>query len=387
MEKTKKLQFLNGFRGFLALVVVLNHFVCTFYPALYNANQEQSHMAQMLDVKLASTPFNLLWNGNWAVCTFFLIGGFVLSYKYFTNEQISRTAFAESLIKRYFRLMVPCLGITLIVYVLMKFGIFYNIRASELTKSSWWLGTFWNFDTSFLKALKSGLWDVVFEGDSSYNTAFWTVVWEMKGFLVGLSFIAIFREKRPLFIYLITFVLYWKSYVSCFIVGIFLCDMYCKGKLENKIFSNKVVYIVLMVLAWWVSSYPTGLNVNYFGLTIPNQLPDMYRIYHTLGGMLCIVLIVNSKYLIALFESKLFLYLGEISFSMYAVHMVVIGTLSCWMFLKLQERIRYMYAVITTCVVSLAVTMCFSMLYQKTVEKYSDVLSRHVILNRYGIRK
>ena len=60
------------------------------------------------DVKLASSPFGFVINGNFWVCVFFLLAGFFAAYNIFSTpiEKTQEKA-SKSIMKRYPRLMLP----------------------------------------------------------------------------------------------------------------------------------------------------------------------------------------------------------------------------------------------------------------------------------------
>ncbi|WP_443147193.1 acyltransferase family protein [Paenibacillus sp. KACC 21273] len=83
----QKLKYLDGLRGLAALIVVISHFVVAFYPSLYNGSIDSVHTQKSLELWISKSPFNLFYNGNFAVCVFFVLSGYVLSYKFFITKR------------------------------------------------------------------------------------------------------------------------------------------------------------------------------------------------------------------------------------------------------------------------------------------------------------
>lgn len=154
----QKIKYLNGIRGLAALFVVANHFVVAFYPALYNSDINQIHTASAVELLIAKSPLNLFYNGNFAVCIFFILSGYVLSNKYFST--MDNEVLVASAVKRYFRLLVPVFVTVLLVFFLMKISFFFNNKAGALSFSDWWLGSFWNFEPTLLHTLQNAVFDV-----------------------------------------------------------------------------------------------------------------------------------------------------------------------------------------------------------------------------------
>ena len=115
--KPKKINCLEGVRALSCLGVVLCHFQNGFLP-----NSRMAHA-------FFKTPLYYLFSGNTAVRVLFTLSGFVLCYKYFRTDDYS--AVEQDTLKRYFRLMLPTLAVTLLACVLMRFGLMWNGEAAQ----------------------------------------------------------------------------------------------------------------------------------------------------------------------------------------------------------------------------------------------------------------
>ena len=146
-----KIRYLDGLRGLAAFEVIFHHFILAFYPALFSGPEILTHMKAGDEVYLSGSPLNLLYNGNFAVCIFFVLSGYVLSHKFFLHKD--HEIITASAIKRYVRLAIPVAVSIFCVFILMKFSLFYNQQAAEISGSGW-LGGFWTFKPDFMDALK-----------------------------------------------------------------------------------------------------------------------------------------------------------------------------------------------------------------------------------------
>lgn len=132
----KKIRYLDGLRGLAAFQVVFHHFILAFYPALFlGAADNPNHMAAGWEAFGSGSFLNLFWDGNFAVCIFFVLSGFVLSHKFFVRKESKIVT--ESAVKRYFRLAIPVAFSVLVAFLVMKFSLFYNQPAAAISGSGW----------------------------------------------------------------------------------------------------------------------------------------------------------------------------------------------------------------------------------------------------------
>src|ERR1700722_1634970 len=82
----KRVLFVDGMRGIASVIVVFYHTLLSFYPAVLVFDTQYSHSSNLFEKKLTLTIFNLLYSGSFAVCMFFVISGYALSYSFFKNK-------------------------------------------------------------------------------------------------------------------------------------------------------------------------------------------------------------------------------------------------------------------------------------------------------------
>src|SRR5271155_3597568 len=104
-----RFRFLDGLRGWAAVVVLLHHVFVDGLPA----------NALMADRNLWAKVFFL--NGTLAVCVFFVISGFSLSIRHL--DRGDGRALARVASGRYLRLAVPIFAICAITHVLLLLGL------------------------------------------------------------------------------------------------------------------------------------------------------------------------------------------------------------------------------------------------------------------------
>lgn len=389
-QPEQQMEYLNGLRGLAAFIVVLHHFSLAFYPAVYSGVAKKAHiLSYPIEVAIAKTPLNLIFSGNFAVCIFFILSGYVLTYKYFKVNELE--ILASGAVRRYFRLGIPILFSMFLAFVFMKFHLFYNQEASLITKSDWWLATFWTFPPNFFAMLKEALWGVLLNKDySSYNTILWTMNYEFLGSMLVFSLAALFGKVRNRYwIYTLIACLFFfdktNYYYSAFVIGVMLGDIYSQ-KTNLSLFNNRFSTLLLLISGLFLGSYPFELNVEgtmyqYMKLGI---LQNPGAQYHILGALFIMLALLNSKRLQAFFSKVPFIFLGKISFSLYLLHLIFICSFSSYIFLYFESFAKYNTAFVLTIFLSIPLLIGASWVVFTFVDANAVFASKVIYKNLFG---
>ncbi len=386
----QQMEYLNGLRGLAALVVVLHHFSVGFYPSLYTGVEKKAHiLSYPIEVTISKTPLNVIFSGNFAVCIFFVLSGYVLTYKYFKIKD--REILSSGVVRRYFRLGIPILFSMVLAYIFMKFNFFHNQEAALITKSDWWLATFWTFPPNFYVMLKEALWGVLLNKEySTYNTILWTMNYEFLGSMLAFSLAGLFGNVRKRYwIYALLAILFFfdktNYYYSAFVVGVMLGDM---DNQESKpsLFSNKILNLFMLVGGLFLGSYPFELNVE--GTIYQNMKLDVLQApgaqYHILGAVFIMLALLNSKNLQAFFSKAPFIFLGRISFSLYLIHLIFICSFSSYIFIYFESIFKYNTAFALTFALSIPLLMAASWMVYRLVDANAVSASKFIYINLFG---
>lgn len=371
-----KLIFLDGLRGAAAFIVVLAHFFQVFLPSVFEGNGEISHFS--FEIPASQTPFNLLFNGNFSVCLFFVLSGYVLSYRFFRSKD--NAIIYSSAARRYFRLAVPAFASVLLAYLVILVGAGWFGEVSAVTKSS--MHDPYTIMPSVWTLLKEGLYHNFFTYGSQFNPVLWTMTYELFGSFLIFAFLLLFGHFKIRFIiYPIIMYYFLDSYYLAFILGLLLSDLHNSNEKNRLQFIKRPwINVILMVVGLYVGSFP---YVNWVG-TIYEPLVwnqptfSFFIFYHVIGAFFIMTAVLNSNWMQTLFASKPFAFLGKISFSLYLVHFTVICTLSSFMFLKLSPYLSYGFNLMITVLVSLIVIFGLAHLMNRYVDQPTiDFLSKH----------
>jgi len=164
---------LDSLRGFAATIVVLNH----FFLATNSTGSKED---------LLRTLVNPFQNGPTAVTLFFLISGFVLALPVWRANPQNYCVF---IVRRICRIYLPYLfGLALSVL-----GASFFASRSIAGLSQWFYGT-WTGPVDWRLVLKH----ILFVGPSynarEFNTAFWTLIIEMRVSIIFPFFLLVLRR-------------------------------------------------------------------------------------------------------------------------------------------------------------------------------------------------
>lgn len=315
-----RIDYIDGVRGFFALYVVYIHCNAFFYNTL--------------------SP--CFFDATGAVCGFFILSGFVLSYRFWQNPNISLLTSAA--LRRYIRLTLPSLGSVLFAYILIKNGWIVHHEVMANTTTIDFVANYYNFVPRLRDAVWAGFWGIYFSYDQavSYNPVLWTMEWELKGSFLSFAFLAIFGSlTRRIFLYPLFIILTIKTLYLNFLIGIMFSDLlYSKEgkKLHKLIAGKKLISWLFLFCGIFLNFYATDINsqlfnkMNFSVLQYFQIIPEWF--YHTLSAAMFIFAVIQLQILQKIFSWKVLRKIGEYSFSLYLVHLPIIFSLGAIVFLK-----------------------------------------------------
>ncbi|MGZ6005784.1 MAG: acyltransferase family protein [Candidatus Saccharimonadales bacterium] len=380
MNGEQKYHSLDGLRGLAALVVVLLHYVTAFLPFLIGYTITQRHTA--LDRIISTTPLQLPFAGNFAVCIFFVLSGFVLSLSFFKHKNVD--VLISSAARRYFRLMIPALGSVLFVWLVLSLGFIHSHQASPLTESAW-LANFWNFQGNIFHVLYQGLFGTFFTMYTAfgiaYNPVLWTMHYELFGSFLVFMYLALFgKTNNRWFFYAVFGVIFMQTYYLAFVAGMVIADIFLNYPKTKERISKRLLWVLLPIGltlgAWNTETIYTGM---YSSIVLPFfTKPETETLAHTIGAIIVILAILRLNLLERLFCTRPMQYLGKISFSLYLTHFVIMGSFASYVFVHLLPRTGYKLGFVLTFLPSLAVTFAVAMVYTRLVDIPSIAVSKKI---------
>ena len=191
---SSRLLYLDGLRGWMALIVVLSHLSRTL---LLDPSQLSTHGGEWLFFWLKWTPLGVATDGIQAVYVFFVISGVALSYPVLRAANPGRTL-ATMALYRYPRLTVPVLASCLLLWLLLASGALPTQAVAEHRADPAWWSQLYAFSADFLAMLKFALWNTYLPGfpsSESWNVVLWTMPVELPGSFLIFAMLAFIRWR------------------------------------------------------------------------------------------------------------------------------------------------------------------------------------------------
>ena len=370
----KDTNWIYGLKLLAAFCVVIHHYALYFFPAFIDGNSNLVRTSNAIELKFVNMPFNIFsWGGNVCVAIFFIISGFLIYYKSYYNK----VDIKESTIKRYFRLALPMLFMTLIyIFVVLILSIKKDaLLCSEVYGK---IGGYCGYKFSIFKALYESMIGFFANGNTEINPVLWTMKGELIGSFVILCYSEIFKkDKNKTLIYIISILLLHQTVIFPFLLGMILCNIYLNNKYDN-LLKNPIIKIILIILSLYFCgfTYQTYGTKLYKFLSI--KLSDALLFYHTIGSFLLILTIIKSNILKKILSYPIYKKYANLSFSIYLFHWLILNTFSMTMMNLLLRRLNYKYSFILMFITSFIVILIISHFFGEIVMKYTKITTEKI---------
>ena len=346
-EKKKDIA-LEAIRGIAAISVLLWHCCLGFLPEYVGVAKHDGITSWQ------GSPFFVFLNGTAAVSLFFVLSGYILTRRYFLSGDTRMLM--KGALKRWPRLMGPVLITVLISYACFHFRFYFFEKAGASLGTPFLAKFFWStenpFPVSFSGALLQGSFFTFFRGDSFYNSSLWTMQPELIGSFVAFGMAPLFWEARKISTLSVLFLTgclillthFLRSELVAFPVGVAMAALLPR----NTQFSVYVITVGLLLLAL----YLLGSSCKRIGIYTPLSWIDptqkLVTYFYILGAAIIIGLVEVVPAWHKFLSGSFWKWLGEFSFPIYLIHLVVICSLGCLVYLH--------YGRVAAIVVSLVVT-------------------------------
>ena len=323
IDKTKQVDMLTGLKGIACFVVMLNHFAGVFYETEFRPWERYPLVT-------------LFFNGTFMLYVFYILSGFFTAYSLFTKHD-NPGQLGKRIFGRYFRLVIPVMAVCLTILIVQHLGFYESydqvknitrsVRNDQDAKNYYCTGTLAGvLNTALMCPLKS---------TTDFSFVFWMLPIIYRGFFVSLIAALLIRPVKQIpatALIVLGCCYYWKfgelSNVA-FLAGVLFAYIHVylsqvPNSKKAKIVGILCVFPALLFGSHWPNSAANNLLME----RILNYIPD-YVPLHIIGAASLFVCVVTLPAVKKILSTKLFLFLGKISFGVYLLHdlmQIAVGT-------------------------------------------------------------
>jgi len=351
-------------RGIAAICVFLAHFAQTFFPAVYAANDKSHGLGE---TAFASSIFNVILNANFAVCFFFVLSAYVLTYKKYGEKRA--TPWFISGVKRYPRLAIPALAAALFGWLLAMSPLSLYAESTQLSGAT--MPDFFAHPGGISNPVIQGLFSTFFGAIPDLNPVLWTMKVEFFGSIMIFLlcfFAANLGKFRYLLFALAGFVIYRLvgTYYLSFIFGALLNEDFLSIKRLHPTIRRALLSGVAC-LALLCASYP------YYGSDaapwrILPAVADPFIFWHVIGAWLVVWILVSTSLFRRVFSGPVSEWIGRLSFPIYLVHFPILLTVGTYLIVHLSPM-GYLLSAGISFAVCLVICLCCAMMFYHFVDK------------------
>lgn len=290
------LDWVDGLKGISAIIVVINHTICTLVGAAMLYQPDQPPI------------IHNLYDGNFAVSIFIILSSILICHGLEKHRDNILKRYHYLVLKRYFRILIPVGFIVIVMYLSNILGLFYAEEYGTKTGNDWLMGQYIEL---------KDLFGCVFAAPLGKCYKVLNVGW-----MLGYIFIATF----------------W----------VILMDILTYGKSEKvKLILLLICYYVALRIDFYYINVVAGFGLysfrNYIGKTpwkwiliigaivgfVVSDFIKYTEMWNMLRAILLVTMVFCSVFLQKLLSFKLLKWLGKISLNIYLLQLFVLYTFTC----------------------------------------------------------
>jgi peptidoglycan/LPS O-acetylase OafA/YrhL len=359
---------LDSLRGVAALTVVFHHFFKICSPRVIHF--------------VDRTPLRLLVAGHQAVILFFLLSGFVLTLPYKKKGGLNYGPF---LLKRVCRIYLPYLGA-------LAFAILCDLHFSGPSSiNNYWTQMTWSTPVTTRLVLQH----ILFLGNynwSQFNTAFWSLVYEMRISLVFPVLALAVLRLRAVWIILAAAALSLAFYPLSILFSSTLHLSSRDAAINSMLTLHYAAFFLIGSLLakhlhtihlWFARLTPfragiIGLvSLLLYGFSDASTIiqrfsipADLYDWVAAAGAIMLIVFAMNSRPFHSFLTSRAIHHLGQISYSLYLIHGTILFVLIHTLFGRVPIGILLL--------IYLSATLLVTEIFYRLIERPTMLLGRRL---------
>jgi peptidoglycan/LPS O-acetylase OafA/YrhL len=377
-----KMLYLESVRGLAALTVVLAHILTLFFPYPEVDAHALSQGSGAINHLFYGLPFGFLIAGHFAVLLFFILSGYVLTYRFYETKNDNELR--KQAAKRYFRLAIPVFATVMTSYFLLATGAIGHLKEVFNITGAPAAVTLFQFTPDLGGALYDATIGVLINGHEQYNPVLWTMTIEFIGSFVVFGFAMLIGKLRYRWaFYIAALVALSNTYYLGFIIGLIFADLKHNSDLLDRFRAvmNKVYLTGLLVLALILASIPQPWTqvsdlLHVFSLPFTGPMANT-NIAHYLGASIIMLISISIPGVQQFLSARPLVWLGSLSFAIYLTHTLVLYSLGTWLFAKLWDaKLGIYYSAGISGIVVVIVTLGVAVFWKKYIDDMSVRVSR-----------
>ncbi len=364
----KHLIYIDGLKGFSALMVIILHYLLAFDVQGYIGWNCGIAEAEKWNHYWTNFPLSAFTNASYVLYMFFAIIAFLPAHVLFNGKETQWIQ--KQAIIRYFRFVPYTFILILISYILFSNGLYFNQELGKLLQEPW-NNAIMSQNMLLSDVLWSGLIGAMMVGAGNYLTSLWC----MNIIFIGsyLSYAVLLfsaNVKNRIFIYIFLWLaLYTTPLYSFFITGIAVADIYSTKKLSLSTIQCRIFFAVGLICAIIGEAPWSTLSIEY----IPARFIQYFL--QNFGIFSILLAICKSKALQNFFNNKIFLHCSKYCFEYIIVHALILFSFSAWVFIQIYDIWGYTMAFIVACITAIPLNIFATVACAKVLQPLTTWLS------------
>jgi peptidoglycan/LPS O-acetylase OafA/YrhL len=383
--------YLDGLRGFACYAVFFSHYTTAYCNEVWHPYGEGGNHHFVQTYYIFQLPiFRLIYNGQAAVTIFFVLSGYVLSYKPLKLIQSRdfeklQSSLGSAIFRRWFRLFLPVAALWIINIFLVEFGAYSwftkfheknpkmppGIVEEYLPAGESFWGTVYNAYKSYFDFARGTLFSWTKNGIlPNVDGHTWTLHVEFRSSCILFLFLHGCSKMRAnlrlaFFLFSSAFCLYWDEWaIGTFLAGSAIADLDLRIRRRQQSSSSdqqgndsdssfalvpfsrisprfrtlfrasQFRWGILFIFSLLILSYPAvGADKVFFYRTLSYYHPysawDLF-FWEAVGAILIVYVVGRFRLAQRVLEWNVSQYMGKTSFALYLMHGTVIKTLGHW---------------------------------------------------------
>ena len=367
-------EHLDGLRGLAASVVVLCHFIWALFPFGTMGGTSPQHGGW--EAVLLYPPLGLLVAGHFAVCLFFLLSGYVLALPFLLKGSHWKELVVAT-VKRPFRLIGIVFATSLLSWMLWWLGFYHNHEVAKISGSGWF-DFYWATQSPALGAFASQFVTSTFDVATACNPPLWTIKRELLGSFIVYGILLAGQTRLLRWVVLLATAWWFAgNFFQCFIIGVMISDLHCSWERTRPLarlpmwLSTALIIVTVVCGSYpkYAMTYSEAYASSYWFLS--PRLPWLGGGWSMLGAIALFILVLHSPVAQRFLTRRPVLFLGKVSYSLYGVHFLILGSLSSWLFLASLPAVGYLGAAVLAWLSLLITTLVCAKVLHETVDTFS----------------